>query len=193
MFTVNNRSTRARWEIYPKLTIKTPERCWTMLIIVNFEQNFTSCSSVSIVNFEHVIAGWVWVCSRYYLILLTSIDKVFIQSHFPLLLLYFKRMVIGLNELIEISVFIMREASVHVFSSLVVSRVYFERNQSFLQHDWLITLQRLWAKYSRKSFYAAGIHTSSNSTTETLEKVVKSVDEIVMVSLLLFLGKFHTF
>ena len=73
-----------------------------MLIIVNFEQNFASCFSVSIVNFEHVIAGWVWVCSRYYLILLTSIDKVFIQSRFPLLSFYFKRMVIGLNELIEI-------------------------------------------------------------------------------------------
>ena len=37
---VNNRNTRTRFEICSKLTIKTP------------------CSSVSIINFEHVIAGW---------------------------------------------------------------------------------------------------------------------------------------
>ena len=42
---VNNRNTRTRCEICSKLTIKTPY--------------FTPCSSVSIVNFEHVIAGWV--------------------------------------------------------------------------------------------------------------------------------------
>ena len=44
---VNNRNTRARCEICSKLTIKTPERRqWP-------------CSSDFIVNFEHVIAGWV--------------------------------------------------------------------------------------------------------------------------------------
>ena len=41
---VNNSNNRAGCEICSKLTINTPERCH---------------SSVSIVNFEHVIAGWV--------------------------------------------------------------------------------------------------------------------------------------
>ena len=45
---VNNRKTRTRWEICSKLTIKTPER----------RPYFTPCSSVSIINFGHVIAGW---------------------------------------------------------------------------------------------------------------------------------------
>ena len=44
MFKVNNRNTRTRCEICSKLTIKT---------------HFTPCSSVSIVNFEHLNAGWV--------------------------------------------------------------------------------------------------------------------------------------
>ena len=42
MVKVNNRNTRARCEIYSKLTMKTPER-----------------SSVSILNFEQVNAGWI--------------------------------------------------------------------------------------------------------------------------------------
>ena len=47
---VNNRNTRTRCEICPKLTIKTQEQHqWTY---------FTPYSSVSIVNFEHVIATW---------------------------------------------------------------------------------------------------------------------------------------
>ena len=46
---VNNRNTRTRCEICSKLTIKTPERR---------RRRFTPCSSVSIVNFEHVIACW---------------------------------------------------------------------------------------------------------------------------------------
>ena len=50
MFKVNNRNTRRRREICSKLTIKTTEqRYWTYL---------TPCSSASIVNIEHVIAGW---------------------------------------------------------------------------------------------------------------------------------------
>ena len=51
MFKVNNRNTRARCEICSKLTINIPERrqrLWTY---------FTRCSSVSIVNFEHVNTG----------------------------------------------------------------------------------------------------------------------------------------
>ena len=49
LFKVNNRNTRARCEICSKLTIKTPER--------------RHCSSVSIVNFKHLIADWV-TCSK---------------------------------------------------------------------------------------------------------------------------------
>ena len=49
LFKVNNRNTRTRCEIYSNLTIKIPERC----------HYFTPYSSVSIVNFEHVIADWV--------------------------------------------------------------------------------------------------------------------------------------
>ena len=50
---VNNRNTRTRCEICSKLTIKI---LWTY---------FIPCSSVSIFNFEHVIAGWVcpWNCN----------------------------------------------------------------------------------------------------------------------------------
>ena len=32
--------------------------CWLMIVIVDFEHSFTPCSSVSTVNFEHVITGW---------------------------------------------------------------------------------------------------------------------------------------
>ena len=40
-----------------KLTIETAEQ------VVKYVQNyFTPCSSVSVVNFEHVIAGWVGPC-----------------------------------------------------------------------------------------------------------------------------------
>ena len=56
----NNRNTRTRCEICSKLTIKIPERRhWrrSSIFIVNFE-HFTPCSSVTIDNFEHVIAGW---------------------------------------------------------------------------------------------------------------------------------------
>ena len=44
-----------------KLTIETWERrqwCHSHVFIVNCRTYFTPCSSVSIVNFEHVIAGW---------------------------------------------------------------------------------------------------------------------------------------
>ena len=58
---INNRNTRIRCEICSKLTIKIPERRqWRRsgVFIINFKTYFTPCSSVSIVNFEHVIAGW---------------------------------------------------------------------------------------------------------------------------------------
>ena len=50
-----------RCEICSKLIIKPPERRqWRRSggFIVNFEHISHLCSSVSIVNFEHVVAGW---------------------------------------------------------------------------------------------------------------------------------------
>ena len=60
-FKVNNRNTRTRCEICSKLTKKTPEqRHWCHSgVFVNSEHISTPCSSVSTVNFEHVIVGWV--------------------------------------------------------------------------------------------------------------------------------------
>ena len=68
---VNNRNTRTRCEISLKLTIKIPAGIY--LLKVNNRNTRTRCeiclkltikikipcSSVSIVNFEHAIAGWV--------------------------------------------------------------------------------------------------------------------------------------
>ena len=51
-FTVHNRNSRVRCEIYSKL-IKTPEL--SLLLTLNISHTL---SRVSIVNFEHVIAGW---------------------------------------------------------------------------------------------------------------------------------------
>ena len=58
---VNNRNTKTRCEICSKLTIKNTR----MTSIASFccfycslWAYFTPCSSVSTVNFEHVIAGW---------------------------------------------------------------------------------------------------------------------------------------
>ena len=58
LFKVDNRNTRKRCEICSKLTIKIPE--WLTLNI------FHTCSTVSVVNFEHVIAGWDTSLSRHY-------------------------------------------------------------------------------------------------------------------------------
>ena len=72
-----NRNTRKRCEICSKLTIKIPERrqwCRSGIFIVNFEHIPHLCSSVSVVNLEHVIAGWdtspiigqrKWLCPAY--------------------------------------------------------------------------------------------------------------------------------
>ena len=63
MFKVINRNTRRRCEICSRLIIKTLERChWRRSgsFIVNFEYNFTPFSSVSIINYEQVNAGWVF-------------------------------------------------------------------------------------------------------------------------------------
>ena len=57
MLKVNNRNTRTRCEICSKLTKKiTERRHWRRS--GTFIVNFTPWSSVSIVNFEKVIAGW---------------------------------------------------------------------------------------------------------------------------------------
>ena len=57
MFKVNNRNAKTRYEIFSKLTIKTPE--WHQnKFIVNFEHISQIRSSVSISNFEHVKASW---------------------------------------------------------------------------------------------------------------------------------------
>ena len=62
MFKVNNRNTRARCEICSKLAIKIPERrlasFWYLYCYLL--TYFTPCSSVYIVNFEQVNAGWEW-------------------------------------------------------------------------------------------------------------------------------------
>ena len=53
-----------RCEICSKLTITPPKRrqwCRFGGFIVNFEHISHLCSSVSIVNFEHLVAGWVFV------------------------------------------------------------------------------------------------------------------------------------
>ena len=56
---VSNKNTRKRCEIWSKLTIKT---------------YFTPYSTVSIVNFEHVIAGWVRLFLKLY-------DEIFLMSN----------------------------------------------------------------------------------------------------------------
>ena len=56
-----------RCEICSKLTIKPPKRChWHHFggFIVNFEHISHLCSSISVVNFEHVIADWVKMTLR---------------------------------------------------------------------------------------------------------------------------------
>ena len=61
MLKVNNRNIRTRWEIFSKLTKKTPtRRHWFLsgVFIVNFEHISEPCSSLSVVNFEQVNAGW---------------------------------------------------------------------------------------------------------------------------------------
>ena len=57
---VNNRNTSTRYEICSKLTIKTSERRqWRRCFHCQLWTYFTSWSSVSIVNFEQVNAGWI--------------------------------------------------------------------------------------------------------------------------------------
>ena len=70
---VNKRSTRAKFEICSKLAIKIPERRhWPLAsfwhLYCQFWTYFTPCSSVSIVNFEHVKAGCVETRRLYYII-----------------------------------------------------------------------------------------------------------------------------
>ena len=83
-FKVNNRNTRTECEICPKLTIKTPE--WRQGFYCQLWTYFTLCSSVSIVNFEHVNAGWKVIVLYYYL---GSRAGFFVDLLFNLSALYF--------------------------------------------------------------------------------------------------------
>ena len=59
MFKVNNRNSRTKYEIFSKLTIKTPEqRHWRRsgVFIFNFER---ISKHVSIIIFEQVNTGWL--------------------------------------------------------------------------------------------------------------------------------------
>ena len=59
MFKVNKLNTRTSCEICSELKIKTPGVVLaSLLLTLNF---FIPRSSVSIVNFEHVIAGWDFI------------------------------------------------------------------------------------------------------------------------------------
>ena len=89
---INNRNTRTRCEICPKLTRKTPERRqWRRsgVSIVNFEY-FTPCSNVSTVNFEHIITGWDSAQPTKFTLYLTKIFKSFCRSKFYEFLNFFK-------------------------------------------------------------------------------------------------------
>ena len=58
LFKVKNGNTRKKYEIYSKLTLKTPERRLSGVFIVNFEPISTPFSSVSIIDFEQVNVSW---------------------------------------------------------------------------------------------------------------------------------------
>ena len=75
MFKVNDRRIRTRCEIYSKLTIKKPEQSYCYLWT-----HFTPCSSVSIVNFEQINAGWVLTLQK--LTLLKWMRYIFENKHF---------------------------------------------------------------------------------------------------------------
>ena len=60
------------------LTIKTPERTY-----------FTHCSSVSIVNFEHVIADWVEIYYELFLVFSSIFVTIVLSQHLSILLYFF--------------------------------------------------------------------------------------------------------
>ena len=57
MLRVNNKNTRTRCEICSKLTMVSLLQ--TSGVFLQLRTYFTPCSSVSMVNFEQVNAGWV--------------------------------------------------------------------------------------------------------------------------------------
>ena len=70
---VNNRYTRTKCEICSKLTIKMPLASFWYLYCQLWTY-FTPCSSVSIVNFEHVIVGWcITMMKLTYVVFLTNL------------------------------------------------------------------------------------------------------------------------
>ena len=83
---VNNRNSRTRCETCSKLTIKTPEwRQWSSsdVFIINFE-HISLCSSVSIVNFEQVKAGWIaYLFSQAHSQISSCHNRTHIPPNFP--------------------------------------------------------------------------------------------------------------
>ena len=50
-------------------TVKNPKRQWRSgVFTVNFQPYLTPCCTVSIVNFEHVIAAWEGTCQFYFIL-----------------------------------------------------------------------------------------------------------------------------
>ena len=59
MFKVNNRNIRTRNDICSKLTIKIPGDIILVSLLLTLNILHIFCSSVSIVNFKQINAGWV--------------------------------------------------------------------------------------------------------------------------------------
>ena len=79
MVKVNYRKIRTRCYICSQLTIKTPER---RPILNELWTYFTPCSSVSIVNFEQVNAGWEYTKRLTHFWLMFSPSYTRVASHF---------------------------------------------------------------------------------------------------------------
>ena len=61
----NYRSTKTRCEIYSKLIIKTPVRPGVVLLSLSLTLNIFHTLCVSVVNFEHVITGWIYLFQQF--------------------------------------------------------------------------------------------------------------------------------
>ena len=82
---INNRNTRTRCEICSKLTITPLVSFWCLYCYL--WTNFTPCSSVSIVNFECIIADFavaIWLCFEFTLNLTFPVILCLLRSFFPL-------------------------------------------------------------------------------------------------------------
>ena len=76
-----------RFEICSKLTIKTPKRRRRRfgVFIVNFEHISHLCSSVSIVNFERVNAGWGYLIIALRFLIKRFLNLIFFSISYSLL------------------------------------------------------------------------------------------------------------